>query len=305
MKAVGAVEEELAQMEKALEGVFEGARGIPIIEWLAASRGKRARGALALLSCGACGGFPSNALDVAVAAELAHQATLLHDDVIDEAEMRRGRESANAKFGDNRAVVAGDFLLVKAMEIIASARNEELAGAFVRAGENTCLGELEGNAREGELETSARDYEGIAGKKTGALFAFACEGGALAAGAGAIERSAMREFGKSVGIAYQLSDDALDYLEGGEDVGKRATMPLILALQKAGEGGRKEVAEEWAAGNAQAIAEFVVANNGVNETLELASAHATAAKKSLGVLRSTHYRDALEAFCDWVVERKS
>ncbi|MEM3030403.1 MAG: polyprenyl synthetase family protein [Candidatus Micrarchaeia archaeon] len=305
-KATGVVEEELGQVEKALHGALEDVRHIPVIDWLADSRGKQARGALALLSCGACGGFASNALDVAVAVELAHQATLLHDDVIDDAERRRGRESANARFGSKKAVVAGDFLLAKAMEIIVGAKNEELAAAFVQAGERTCLGELEGNERKAELELGAREYERIAEKKTGAFFSFACEGGAIAAGAGAVERTAVREFGVRAGIAFQLSDDALDYAgEGGEDAGRRVTMPFILALQKAGAGGRKEVAREWAAGNARAIAEFVVANNGVAEALELAAAHATAAKKSLGVLRSTHYRDALEAFCDWIVERKS
>ncbi|MEM4389577.1 MAG: polyprenyl synthetase family protein [Candidatus Micrarchaeia archaeon] len=305
-RATGAVEEELGQVEGALERAFEGARDIPIIDWLADSKGKRARAVLALLSCGACGGFPSNALDVAVAVELAHQATLLHDDVIDDAEKRRGRESANARFGNRKAIVAGDFLLAKAMEIIVSARNEELAAAFVKAGERTCLGELEENERKADLELGAREYEKIAEKKTGAFFSFACEGGAIAAGAGGVEKTAMREFGKRAGVAYQISDDVLDYVVGeGEDAGRKVTMPFILALQKAGDRVKRGIIKEWAEGDSSAVAEFVIANNGIAEALELVAAHATAAKKSLRVLRSTQYRDALEAFCDWIVERKS
>ena len=205
------------------------------------SGGKRIRPALLLLSAELCGYTGARCVQVAAAVELLHTATLLHDDVVDFSELRRGRPSANAVWGNRRAVLAGDFLYARASSMIVEDGDSDILWIFADTIRQMAEGELLQLERSFDPTVTESHYFSVIERKSAVLLAAACEAGAILGGVTRAERRRLRDFGRELGLAFQLRDDALDYEAGEAELGKRThtdiregkiTLPLLLALKR-------------------------------------------------------------------------
>ncbi len=203
--------------------------------------GKRVRPALLLLSAELCGYTGPRCVQVAAAVELLHTATLLHDDVVDLSELRRGRPSANAVWGNRRAVLAGDFFYARASSMIVEDGDLDILWIFAATIRSMAEGELLQLERSFDPSVTEAHYFAVIEHKSAVLLSAACEAGAILGGVTRAERRKLAEYGRELGIAFQLCDDALDYQAGEAELGKRTfadlregkvTLPLLLALKR-------------------------------------------------------------------------
>ncbi|MEC8642767.1 MAG: polyprenyl synthetase family protein [Pseudomonadota bacterium] len=221
---------------------------IPLIPQLAghliAAGGKRMRPMMTV--AGAMMGSPDDvaarapAIKLATAVEFIHSATLLHDDVIDESALRRGRDTANALWGNDASVLVGDFLFARAFELMVEAGDLTVLGRLASAAARITEGEIRQMAITGQPDTALQDYYDVIEGKTAVLFSAAAAAGIEITGAGAARIEAMRVYGMKLGMAFQIMDDALDYAASADEMGKNAgddfadqkiTLPTILAWQ--------------------------------------------------------------------------
>ena len=206
-----------------------------------ASGGKRIRPALALLGAELCGYEGPRVIQIAAAIELLHTATLLHDDVVDVSSLRRGRPSANAVWGNRRAVLTGDFFYARASSMVVEDGDIDLLWIFADAIRRMSEGELLQLERSYDPTVTETHYYSVIERKSAVLLATASESGAILAGVTRAERRRLSDFGRELGLAFQLRDDALDYEAGEATLGKRpytdiregkVTLPLLLALKR-------------------------------------------------------------------------
>ena len=220
---------------------------VPLIPQLAghliASGGKRMRPMMTI--AGAMLGSDdaaarAPAVKLATAVEFIHSATLLHDDVIDESKLRRGRDTANALWGNDAAVLVGDFLFARAFELMVEAGDITVLGRLAAAAARITEGEIKQMAITGQPDTPVDDYFDVIGGKTAVLFSAAAAAGIEITGAGAAHVEALRVYGMKLGMAFQIMDDALDYTASAAEMGKNAgddfadqkiTLPAIIAFQ--------------------------------------------------------------------------
>lgn len=284
---------------------------------LFAAGGKRVRPALVLLSAG-CGTYDLERLiPAAMAVELTHAATLVHDDVIDRSPVRRGRPTMAASLGDAPAIVIGDFYFAKAYEHAARTDSTEVVGILARAVMEICAGEVRQQAIRYRYSTVVDEYMDRIEAKTAALLAACCDIGAVLGGLPASQRSALHEYGRMLGLAFQIADDVLDYLgsegEIGKPIGKDvaegfATLPLMVAMENASVA--KELNQvlrdgrELTAREASAVVEIVRQSGAPQQALDRAQQHASAATKQLETIGAGDIRDAMAALADYVVSRK-
>ncbi len=271
------------------------------------SGGKRLRPMLTIASAQAFGRAGGNEVRFAAAVEFMHNATLLHDDVVDESTMRRGRPAARTIWGNQASVLVGDFLLGQAFLMMVESNDLEALGVLAKAASVIAEGEVFQLAKAGDLETTAQDYEKIIHAKTATLFEAATEVGAMAGGADPAARRALAEYGRELGMAFQLVDDVLDYGGARGSLGKntgddlregKMTLPVILALA-AGTAEEKSVIAA-ALGNpeaGEADLEAVVAifnrHGTLAKTMSKAERHADAARAALAELPASLERDIL------------
>jgi len=205
------------------------------------SGGKRIRPSLLLLCSELCGYGGPRCVQVAAAVELLHTATLLHDDVVDLSELRRGRPSANAIWGNRRAVLAGDFFYARASSMIVEDGDLDILWIFADTIRSMAEGELLQLERSFDPTVTEAHYFAVIERKSAVLLSAACEAGAILGGVTRGERRRMAEFGRELGLGFQLRDDALDYEAGEAELGKRphtdlregkVTLPLLLALKR-------------------------------------------------------------------------
>lgn len=243
---------------KATEGAFSRYLGsdialIPKIgEHIILSGGKRLRPALVILTCGLLGGRRSDATLMAAVIEFIHTATLLHDDVVDEADMRRGLASANTIWGNEAPVLVGDFLFAMAFDLAVDAGSLAALKSLSSATRRLAEGEILELMKTADITTSEEDYLKIIDGKTAILMAAACETGAIIAGADEKTQALLKEFGLCLGIAFQMIDDILDYSSNEAALGKtigidleegKVTMPLIYLLQQVNDQERERIQE--------------------------------------------------------------
>ena len=200
------------------------------IRYVLAGRGKRIRSVLLLLSCGAVGGNPLSALDAAAAIEMLHSFTLVHDDVMDHAELRRGRPTVHRKWDPNIALLAGDELIALAYRSLlrtAGSSSHQVARVFTDAFVQVCEGQ--GFDKEFELRTnvSLGEYMSMVRKKTGGIIAAAARIGALIGGGTRRETDALYKFGEYLGLAFQIRDDLLDITGDPADLGKAVGSDVV------------------------------------------------------------------------------
>jgi heptaprenyl diphosphate synthase len=284
---------------------------------LFAAGGKRIRPALVLLAA-KCGRYELTRLTpAAVAVELTHAATLVHDDVIDRASVRRGRPTVAALLGDEPAIVVGDFYFAKAYEQAAGTAVTEVVAILARAVMNICAGEVHQQAIRYRYHTDVDEYMRRIEAKTATLLAACCDIGALMGGLDESKRSALRTFGRLLGLAFQIADDVLDYEGSQDEIGKPigqdiaegfATLPLMLAMQE------PKIAAELKsllvdqhvlnADEAKQVVDLVRASHGPQHALDRARALATEARGQLARLDGSGASEALAALSDYVVSRK-
>src|SRR3954449_9032884 len=221
---------------------------------IVAAGGKRLRPLLTLASARLCG-YPGTSgaarhIDLAACVEFIHTATLLHDDVVDESLLRRGLASANAVFGNKASVLVGDFLFARAFQLMVEDGSLEVLAILSRAAATIAEGEVLQLVTQNDLSTSETRYLDVVKGKTAALFAAACEVGAVVADRPLAEAAALAEYGMNLGIAFQLVDDALDYAADQAVLGKtvgddfregKITMPVLAAYHA----GDKVAREFW------------------------------------------------------------
>jgi octaprenyl-diphosphate synthase len=293
---------------------------IPLLaEHLIAAGGKRLRPLLTVGAARLAGGKGDAALKLAAAVEFIHTATLLHDDVVDSSALRRGKVAAHLIWGAPSSVLVGDFLFARAFELMVETGSMRALEILARASRVIAEGEVLQLTRSHDLKLTQSLYLEIIGAKTAELFAAAAEAGAVSAGADERGAAALRSFGHSLGLAFQLADDALDYDGSTETLGKnagddfregKATLPLILAISRS---GAREAAfwERVIVPKDQTEADFrrahdlVVATGALTSTLDLAADYADAAKSALAVFPAGDWREALQSLADFAVSRKA
>jgi heptaprenyl diphosphate synthase len=278
----------------------------PMAELLEAG-GKRIRPALVLLSA-MCGKYERDqAIPAAMAFEVTHAATLVHDDVIDRSPTRRGRPTVAAALGDEPAIVIGDFYFAKAYEWAARTNTPEVVAILARAVMDICSGEVRQQEIRYRYSTGVDEYMRRIEAKTATLLAACCDIGALLGGLGDGPREALRSYGRLIGLAFQIADDVLDYSGTEDEVGKPigqdilegfATLPLMLSSIKLDDDRRLDANE------ARRIADAVRNSKGPELALAQARNHASAARDQLRSFPAVEAVDALASLTDYVVTRK-
>ena len=219
-----------------------------IAAYLVQAGGKRLRPLLVLLAARSCGDSSQNPVKLAVAIEFLHTAMLLHDDVVDESTLRRGRRTANAEWGNAASVLVGDFLHSRAFELMVELGCIDVMALISKATNGIAEGEVQQLTLLQNTSTSEADYLEVIYRKTALLFEVSAESGAVLGGANTSEAAAYREYGRHLGLAFQLMDDWLDYEGTAQELGKntgddlaegKVTLPIILALKAAGASDRR------------------------------------------------------------------
>jgi octaprenyl-diphosphate synthase len=299
------VETQIAQQANAFDPAIEG-----YVTYALGSRGKRLRPLLALLSGGASGGVTAGHVDLAVIVELIHVATLVHDDIMDEAERRRSQPTVNARWGNSLSVLLGDCLFAQALNLSTNFDNAEISRAIARSARDVCSGEIMQTQRRFDLHLGIDDYLRIIKMKTGSLFAVAAELGATINGAGAGAIQSMKAFGLKFGTAYQIYDDCLD-IAGSEHVtGKtlgtdlrkgKMTLPVLTLLKNTAAIEREHCCELILDGRSDEIAallKMASADGALSASLDAGQELIRDAQRYLDGLAPTAYADALAQLCD-------
>jgi len=281
--------------------------------------GKRIRPAFILLAYRCVGGRDiEEAIPIAAAVEFIHTASLIHDDINDESRMRRGIPVTHHRFGNIKALVAGDFLFVKAFEI-GGRYDYEIIKIIADACSNLAEGEILQNNAQYETGLDIENYLKIIYKKTGSLIAACLEIGAVLGKANKEQREALVSFGHSIGLAFQITDDVLDVLGEREKTGKirgidlregQLSLPTIYALQTVSKKERgflerviktKENTDQ----EIQAALEIIKESGAVDRSYETAMDYAQKAKAAVESLPVSHYRDHFELIVEYIIERCS
>jgi octaprenyl-diphosphate synthase len=198
-----------------------------VLKTLSEQQGKMIRPAMVLLCGNLFGSIRPDHIEFAVMVELIHMASLLHDDVIDQAQLRRGRPSANAQWSNTTAILLGDFLLSRAFMLAASSRCDRAATLLGRTAQVLCVGELKQNLFKGHLDLDEDDYLRMIEAKTAALFRCSCQLAAMASGASEQQQEVIGEFGRRIGLAFQIADDLRDILSSETQEGKTLGTDLL------------------------------------------------------------------------------
>ncbi|HHG91301.1 MAG TPA: polyprenyl synthetase family protein, partial [Devosia sp.] len=253
----------------------------------------------------------------AAALEFMHNATLLHDDVVDESEMRRGKPAARKIWGNQASVLVGDFLLGQAFMMMVDAGSLPALKVLSSAAAVIAEGEVLQLSVATNLDTSEEEYFEVIGAKTAALFEAATEVGAMADDPSNIDRPALARYGRELGVAFQLTDDVLDYGGAGGVLGKntgddlregKMTLPIIVALRSATGSEREQIGTALGDGTVDAqrfssILDIVKRYGGLDYTLERAHRHAEAARAALEPLPASQLKDILADMGDYCVGR--
>jgi len=306
------VEQEIAlQNGSAIQPVAE------IVGYLLGGGGKRLRPALLLLSAGACSYRGPSAIRLGAVVELIHSATLIHDDVIDGADTRRGRPSANSRWGNHMSVLAGDWLYMQSFEMALRERNFKILDILIELTQNMVEGELIQLTKLGRIDLTEEDALALASRKTACLFSGCARLGAVLGRQGDGVEQALAEYGRNAGLAFQLVDDLLDFTASPQKLGKpvlsdlkegKVTLPLIYALENGESAGRRMVAtvlEEkgFQSVRPEQITALVHNSGALDRARQLACDFASRAKACLNGWVNSDYGRALLTVPDFILDR--
>jgi octaprenyl-diphosphate synthase len=313
------VQKELRMVEEQLREIVHSEQPLltEISNYIITSGGKRMRPAVALLVFKAVGGTdPQKIIKVATAFELIHSATLIHDDINDHGEMRRGRQAAYKKYGTQKALIAGDFLFVKSFAL-GGTFDEKIIGVVADACTGIAESEILQSDYEHDQDTSVDVYINIIEGKTARPFEAGARVGSYLAKSSPAVMEAMSSFGMNIGIVFQIVDDILDISGEEATLGKargidildgKPTLPLIIAMQDRAHGDRiKQIFKKEAKSSAE-VAEalgLIKKTNALGASMDLAEEYANKALLDLEVLKPSEYKEALKALIRAILERKS
>jgi len=303
------VEARIAQQAAAFDPALEG-----YVVYALGSRGKRLRPLLALLAGGATGKINSEHVDLAVIVELIHIATLLHDDVMDEAERRRAQPTANARWGNSLSVLLGDCLFAHALTLSTNFENADIGRAIARTAATVCSGEMIQTQRRFDLTLTVQDYLHIVEMKTGSLFSAAAELAALISEADPNVIETVKNFGFQIGTAYQIYDDCLDLAGSESATGKtlgtdlrkgKFTLPVLIFLRSASEFERERCCRLVLEEQVEEMIELLkngATDGALNESIAAGSDLIRGAQGTLDGIASNPYANALFSLGDVLCE---
>src|SRR3989475_9173771 len=303
------VEARIAQQAAAFDPALEG-----YVVYALGSRGKRLRPVLTLLVAGATGEINPGHIDLAVTVELIHIATLVHDDVMDEAERRRAQPTANARWGNSLSVLLGDCLFAHALTLSTNFENADIGRTIARTAATVCSGEMIQTQRRFDLNLTVQDYLRIVEMKTGSLFSAAAELAAVISEADSNVIEIFKNFGTQVGTAYQIYDDCVDLAGSESATGKtlgtdlrkgKFTMPVLIFLRSASEFERERCCQLVLEERVEDMIELLKngANDGaLNESIDAGSDLIRGAQIALDGIESNPYANALFSLGDALCE---
>ena len=294
---------------------------VPLVEnighYIVDAGGKRLRPLLTLLTGGACGKLTQDHHTLAATIEFIHTATLLHDDVVDVSELRRGRPTANAAWDNASSVLVGDFLYTRAFQLLVSIKHQAIMEMMADTTNTIAEGEVLQLTKAGDANTTEESYFEVIKNKTAVLFAAATAGGAMLAEQDSATVSALYDYGLSLGIAFQLIDDALDYEGSAEEMGKnvgddlsegKPTLPLIYAIKHASTADSQIISNAITTKSADKLSEItttVVNCGALQHTHETAIKHKNLACEALSKLDDSDYKNALLRIAELAVARRT
>jgi octaprenyl-diphosphate synthase len=281
--------------------------------------GKRLRPLLLVLSAKLCGYHDGYAKTVSAALEYLHAATLLHDDIVDDAVLRRGKTVAHSVYGNAITVLVGDFLLARALAICADSGKIRVIHIISNLTENMSTGEVHQLMRKGDINLTEDEYLEVIRRKTAVLFQAACTISAVISDAPKEKEKALADFGHNFGLAFQMVDDLFDYIMDTADLGKRVgadlregklTLPVIYALKQANPADRQQMEEiiqnkDFSADEFQTLIALMKKYGGIAYTEQKAIACIEKAKESLSIFEPSIIKESLFELADYVLARSS
>ncbi|MCG8507700.1 MAG: polyprenyl synthetase family protein [Rhodospirillales bacterium] len=284
---------------------------------IVAAGGKRMRPMLTLAASRMCGYKGKRHLSLATCVEFIHTATLLHDDVVDHSDLRRGLASANAVWGNKTSVLVGDFLFARSFELMVEDGSLEVLGILSNASSVIAEGEVAQLVTANDTETGETAYMDVIRAKTAQLFAAACKIGAVVADRPKVEQDALESYGMNVGIAFQLIDDVLDYSARQATLGKtigddfregKITLPVVLAFRRGSEGERafwQRTLEslDQQEGDLEKAIELMQRYGSLDDTVARARHYGAIARDALGLFADCDEKKALIGLIDFCIQR--
>jgi octaprenyl-diphosphate synthase len=287
----------------------------PYAEYALSGNGKHLRPTLVALAAECLGKVNDAHITVAVIIEMVHLATLVHDDVMDEAEIRRGQLTLATNWGNEIAVLFGDCLFAQALKLAAGFPTPDVCRAVAAATNTVCAGEILQTQHRCDFQRSQREYFRVLEMKTAELFALSCELAAFLSGATAAQSSALRKFGLSFGTAYQIYDDCLDLFGSEESAGKslgtdlakgKLTLPVLLAWERASTDDRatlEKCIQNWQTGSFARVSELLCRYGTFESSLEIVRQQLEKARHSLRLLPESNGRANLFALCEYLARQ--
>ncbi len=286
-----------------------------IADHIIASGGKRLRPMLHVLAAGAAGYRGEHHTKLAAIIEFIHTSTLLHDDVVDESDLRRGRKTANALWGNAASVLVGDFLYSRSFQLMVELDDMRIMRILADTTNTIAEGEVLQLLNIGNADVSEAAYLAVIERKTAVLFAAATELGGILGGLPENQIAALRRYGMELGYAFQIADDLLDYTSDAGTLGKnigddlaegKPTLPLIYALERANPEQVRSLRHAIEHGGLDSLDRIIASihdSGALERTRERALAHAQAAREALALLPASAQRDALATLADHSVQR--
>ena len=286
-----------------------------IANYIVASGGKRLRPMLLTLCAHACGYQGQNHISLAAIIEFIHTATLLHDDVVDESDLRRGQQSAHAVWGNAASVLVGDFLYSRSFQMMVGLDSMRVMEVLAHTTNTIAEGEVQQLLNMGDPEVNQDRYMQVIENKTAKLFEAACKLAAIISDQPFEIEQALALYGSRLGSAFQIADDVLDYNGEADTMGKNAgedlaegkpTLPLILARERCNEKERELLDTAILNGGTDdlnPVLAIIEKTDSINSAMKIATAHAAEARQTLGILPESPWRTALEQLADYSVSR--
>ena len=318
------------QLNSAIEPQFEAVNdyiinhlgsNVPLVEkighYIVESGGKRIRPLLVLLAANAANYQGKDHIPLAAIIEFIHTATLLHDDVVDNSDLRRGKDTANAKWGNAPSVLVGDFLYSRAFQVMVEIGSMDIMSVISNATNVIAEGEVLQLLNTKNPDTTEDAYMQVILGKTAMLFEAATEAGAILASSSSEEREGLRLYGRHLGTAFQLIDDVMDYLSTAEEMGKnvgddlaegKATLPLIHAMREGNDEQRlliRQAIRKGGLDDLQPIMDIVKETGAIEYTQQKAQQEADLAIEALAPLPETSFKETLIHLANIAVKRKS
>ena len=320
-RILAAVKDDLVDIEKALADNLNPYLDLvsEVAGHILFSGGKRLRPLLMVLSARICGYNGDYEKTFSTALEYLHAATLLHDDLVDEATLRRGKPVAHSKWGNSITVLVGDYLLARALSISAGTGRLRIVQILAGLTENMSEGEVHQLMRKGDIGLTEDEYKDVIRRKTAMLFEAACRVSAIIADATDEQEKALAEYGHNLGIAFQMADDLFDYTlqtaEFGKEVGAdlregKLTLPVIYALQQARSGDRdlmiKIIQDQgFSETDFKILTDLLEKYGGLTYTQNMAASYIDSAKKALAVFDASPTKETMLDIAEYALARSA